>query len=349
MDVIKNIFAGSIGETESIALITGLVILVSALFFFAATYAMKTSKSRTPDRDVLKGVFETGGGPNWEVKYSENWCKAEKSLGEWAGIEAGFANGEEHVLELIMRGNRMFTGPFPNLFPLVNLKSIDLDHCKLSGPIPKEIGNLIHLTYLNLSFNEFTGGIPEEIGNLQYLTFLNLNRNPLGGKIPTTIQYMSNLEYLWMANCQLTGPIPLEIGHLTELRDLILCENKLTGKIPHEIGVMSKLDRLILSMNDMSGRIPASLGQCKALTLLYLDRNNFTSQLPVEVAELPNLQELWLYRTNITIDGQPVSKRGQFLSDRLPGVEVVVEQPSTPSKVLVRKDNYTGGAESRMR
>lgn len=158
---------------------------------------------------------------------------------------------------------------------------------------------------------------------------------------------MRNLEYLWLSNCQLTGPIPLEIGHLTELRDLILCENKLTGKIPNEIGVMSKLDRLILSMNDLSGRIPASLGQCKSLTLLYLDRNNFTSQLPVEVAELPNLQELWLYRTNITVDGQPVSQMGQFLSDRLPGVEVVVVQPTAPSKVLVRKDNYTGGQENR--
>jgi hypothetical protein len=315
------------------------VILLGALL----TYS-KMKPKKVQDRKVLTEIFDNGGGVQWEQKYKENWNKEDMALGNWAGIDAGNVDNEERVLEIIMRGNKNFIGKFPNLFSLTNLVSIDLDHCKLTGNIPKEIGNLIHLTYLNLSFNDFTGGIPEEIGNLHYLTFLNLNRNPLGGPIPTTIQHMCNLEYLWLANCQLTGTIPLEIGHLTELRDLILCENKLTGKIPQEIGVMSKLDRLILSMNDMSGRLPPSLGQCKALTLLYLDRNNFTHQLPIEVSELPNLQELWLYRTNITVDGNPISKMGRFLSDRLPGVDVIVEQPATPSKVLVRKDNYSGGA-----
>jgi len=318
---------------------TLIVIAIGAFIIFSKLKTKKVS-----DRKVLTDIFDNAGGLQWESKYTENWNAEDKPLSQWAGIEAGVTNDDERVLEIIMRGNRNFIGKFPNLFPLVNLVSIDLDHCKLSGSIPKEIGNLIHLTYLNLSFNDFTGGIPDEIGNLHYLTFLNLNRNPLGGVIPTTIQHMCNLEYLWLANCQLTGSIPLEIGHLTELRDLILCENKLTGKIPQEIGVMTKLDRLILSMNDLSGRLPPSLGQCKALTLLYLDRNNFTHQLPIEVSELPVLQELWLYRTNITVDGNPIAKMGRFLAERLPGVEVIVEQPSTPSKVLVRKDNYSGGA-----
>lgn len=319
---------------------TCIVLAIGALLF---VFSLSKSR-RTSDRKVLTEVFDNCGGVQWESKFKENWNTEDLALREWSGVESGVVDGEERVLEIIMRGNKNFIGKFPNLMPLTNLVSIDLDHCKLSGSIPKEIGNLIHLTYLNLSFNNFTGGIPEEIGKLHYLTFLNLNRNPLGGPIPTTIQHMCNLEYLWLANCQLTGSIPLEIGHLTELRDLILCENKLTGKIPQEIGVMTKLDRLILSMNDMSGRLPPSLGQCKSLTLLYLDRNNFTHQLPIEVSELPNLQEMWLYRTNITVDGNPISRMADFLSERLPGVEVIVEQPSTPSKVLVRKDNFSGGA-----
>lgn len=328
--------------TTDMALKIGATVIVLLLGIFFAFYKVKSNK--VSDRNVLTEIFDNGNGAQWEAKYKENWHVDNAPLRDWAGIEASNSKDEERVLEIIMRGNRNFTGKFPNLFSLVNLVSIDLDHCKLSGPIPKEIGNLIHLTYLNLSFNDFTGGIPEEIGNLHYLTFLNLNRNPLGGTIPTTIQHMCNLEYLWLANCQLTGTIPLEIGHLTELRDLILCENKITGKIPQEIGVMTKLDRLILSMNDLSGRLPPSLGQCKALTLLYLDRNNFTHQLPIEVSELPTLKELWLYRTNITVDGNPISRMGRFLTDRLPGVDVIVEQPTTPSKVLVRKDNYSGGA-----
>ena len=107
--------------------------------------------------------------------------------------------------------------------------------------------------------------------------------------------------------------------------------------------------RLVLSMNELSGSIPPSLGQCKSLTVLYLDRNNFTRQLPVEVSELPQLKELWLYRTNITVDGHPIAKMGRFLTDRLPGVDVVVEQPSTPSKMLVRKDNCSKGVDEQVK
>lgn len=327
---------------NDILLKIGATVVVLVVGIIAGLFMMR--KKKVSDRKILVEVFDNGGGVKWEEKFRKNWNSEDVPLSEWSGVESSIVDNEERVLEIIMRGNKDFVGKFPNLMPLTNLVSIDLDHCKLSGNIPKEIGNLIHLTYLNLSFNNFTGGIPEELGNLHYLTFLNLNRNPLGGPIPTTIQHMCNLEYLWLANCELTGPIPFEIGHLTELRDLILCENKLTGKIPQEIGVMSKLDRLILSMNDLSGRLPPSLGQCKALTLLYLDRNNFTHQLPIEISELPNLKELWLYRTNITVDGNPISKMRRFLSDRLPGVEVIVEQPDAPSKVLVRKDNYSGGA-----
>lgn len=328
------------GKSMTAMMMTGVVIVLTIVFLSVTAYLYKqASTRRLPDRDVLQRMYKEGNGEKWEAKYSSNWLQP-CPISQWAGIEGGIANGNEHVLEILMRGNRNFTGPFPNIFQLINLVSLDLDHCKLSGPIPKEIGNLINLTYLNLSFNDFTGGIPEEIGNLQYLTFLNLNRNPLGGCIPASIGYLSKLEYLWLANCKLTGSIPLEIGHLVELKDLILCENKLTGKIPNEIGVMSKLDRLILSMNELSGRVPFAISQCKKLTLLYLDRNEFSGQLPVEITELPLLQELWLYRTKLTVDGHPIEKMETFLSERLPNVEVVVVQPTVPTKVLVRKDGH---------
>jgi Leucine-rich repeat (LRR) protein len=146
------------------------------------------------------------------------------------------------------------------------------------------------------------------------------------------------LEHLWLANCKLEGEIPFDIGHLVELRDLILCENKLTGQIPSEIGVMSKLDRLILSMNDLKGKIPISLGQCKNLSLLYLDRNHLTGQLPVEIAMLTQLQEMWLYCTNITVDGIAISECGSFLKSKFKHTEIVVNQPKTPTRVLVRKE-----------
>jgi hypothetical protein len=105
---------GDMNENVTIALITFLVIVTTTLFYLGTRYAFKkASLVRVPDREVLKAVYDAGGGPSWDAKYSENWCKNDCKLGEWAGIEAGFANGHEHALEVIMRGNRNFTGlPF---------------------------------------------------------------------------------------------------------------------------------------------------------------------------------------------------------------------------------------------
>lgn len=344
-------------------ILTGSVLLASYIFFRITSYFKTTKENQyqpdltnpnQTDREILEVIFKENGGLSWAPEFRKNWLSKEawdnwklettrnpfmtSPTGKWGGVEIDCIFGKDHVLELQMRDNVNFTGNFPRLFSLHYLISIDFDHCKLSGMIPKEIGSLSNLTYLNLSFNNFTGGIPEEIGNLTNLTFLNLNRNPLGGSIPNSIGKMTKLEHLWLANCKLQGVIPLEIGHLVELHDLVLCENKLTGKIPQEIGVLVKLDRLILSMNDLSGKVPDSICQCKSLTLLYLDRNRFSGELPGDIIELTNLKELWLYLTHMTIGGKPLAKgveRG--LVKLMQNTDILVEQPQSPTRVLVRK------------
>jgi hypothetical protein len=42
----------------------------------------------------------------------------------------------------------------------------------LSGPIPKELGNLQKLSSLGLDVNNFTGSLPDEFGNLTSLEHL---------------------------------------------------------------------------------------------------------------------------------------------------------------------------------
>ena len=53
-----------------------------------------------------------------------------------------------------------------NLFSLINLITLDINHSNISEPIPQEIGDLINLTRLNLSNNLISGEIPSEIGSL---------------------------------------------------------------------------------------------------------------------------------------------------------------------------------------
>jgi hypothetical protein len=99
-------------EQLTVLAITLMVVLTSIVLLFGIRFLMKRSQqsSQVNDRKILKAVYESGGGNNWDIKYSENWCKDDCKLGEWAGVEAGFANGHEHVLEFIMRGNRNLTG-----------------------------------------------------------------------------------------------------------------------------------------------------------------------------------------------------------------------------------------------
>ena len=109
---------------------------------------------------------------------------------------------------------------------------LDLSNSGLSGIIPNEISNLIHLEELYLNDNQLTGGIPSGIGNLVNLKKLYLNDNGLAGGIPNEIGNLDSLKYLDLSNNFLNGLIPSEIGNLTNLYQLNLSDNLLSGIIP---------------------------------------------------------------------------------------------------------------------
>ena len=47
----------------------------------------------------------------------------------------------------------------------------------LSGPIPPELGALVHLKELDLRLNQLSGPIPSELGDLVHLEFMSLGWN----------------------------------------------------------------------------------------------------------------------------------------------------------------------------
>lgn len=106
----------NLNEKNSLILITILILITSSLIFYYTKYSLKKNNLKLEDKEILKKIYENSNGNNWDIKYKENWLNNECKLGDWAGIETGFSNGNEHVLELIMRGNRNFTGLFLFLF-----------------------------------------------------------------------------------------------------------------------------------------------------------------------------------------------------------------------------------------
>ncbi|XP_050234146.1 tyrosine-sulfated glycopeptide receptor 1 [Mercurialis annua] len=79
---------------------------------------------------------------------------------------------------------------------------------RLSGEIPKEIGQLKFIHVLDLRNNNFSGNIPDELSNLTNLETLNLAGNQLSGEIPASLSGLHFLSSFDVSDNDLQGPIP---------------------------------------------------------------------------------------------------------------------------------------------
>ena len=247
------------------------------------------------DRAALVALYDSTGGDNWTS--NTNW-KSDKPLNEWYGIEADSTGRVESIEFHTQNG---LTGSIPpEIGDLVHLKKISLEGNDLTGSIPSEIENLIHLEILNLRFNKLTGPIPPGIVNLVKLKEINLDANNISGHIPSGIGSLINLTRFNFWGNDLTGPIPSEIGDLTNMDNIKLNYNQLSGPIPPEIGNLTNITYLAISGNLLNGSIPPEIGDLTNLGYLYLGDNQLTRSIPSEIGNLINLKELNLSSNRLT-------------------------------------------------
>ena len=168
------------------------------------------------DREILEMFHDATGGRDWID--ARNWL-TDAPLGEWRGVEV---DDQGRVVELRLWDNG------------------------LAGPIPPELGELVHLEYLRLSDNALTGVIPPEFGDLSSVAHLALEGNALSGPIPPELGDLPALEELRVENNNLSGPIPPELGDLASLRGLGLTGNpRLSGPLPAALTSLGRLERLL--------------------------------------------------------------------------------------------------------
>ena len=247
------------------------------------------------DRAALVALYDSTGGDNWTS--NTNW-KSDKPLNEWYGIETDSTGRVESIEFHTQNG---LTGSIPpEIGNLVHLKKISLEGNDLTGSIPSEIENLIDLEILNLRFNELTGPIPPGIINLVNLKEIDLAVNDLSGHIPLGIGNLINLTHISFSGSDLTGPIPPEIGNLVNLKSINFSGNKLSDSIPSEIGNLTNLTVLNLQRNQLSGSIPSEIGNLVRLTHLYLGPNQLTGGIPSEIGNLVHLKVLNLRSNQLT-------------------------------------------------
>ncbi|KAL0291543.1 UNVERIFIED_CONTAM: putative inactive receptor kinase [Sesamum calycinum] len=123
------------------------------------------------------------------------------------GTVSGAALSRLDQLRVLSLRNNSLSGTIPDFSPLVNLKTLVLDHNYFSGTFPLPILSLHHLSILDLSHNNLTGLLPENLLVLDRLGYLRLDSNSFYGPIPPLNQTI--LQVFSVSYNNLSGPIPV--------------------------------------------------------------------------------------------------------------------------------------------
>lgn len=252
----------------------------------------------------LRKLYDSLGGLSWTRKAywptAGNWPASATSeqFDTWYGITV--TNGDISKIEL---SNNKLTGKIPrNVGDLQALEVFNLYRSPgITGSIPVSIGTINTLQEINLGTCHLSGGIPAGIFNLPVLHTFDVSINDLTGSVPSTVGNAgATLKILSLGQNLLTGDIPSSVNSLVHLQILNLKNNKLSGNIPVDIGLFMELQELQLSTNQLTGSIPASWDNLKQLKILYLFGNQLTGAIPSSVGGLENLVELSLCTNMLT-------------------------------------------------
>jgi len=134
---------------------------------------LDTFKCTTSDCEVLRDIYKSTDGCNWDVK--TNWLQ-DVNICNWLGITCTENVVESQGFEVteINLANNNLHGTLPtSIGSMLFLTQIDFKSNSLGGVIPNELGHLVSLETLVLSdneydnrFNDIDGVIPESVCDL---------------------------------------------------------------------------------------------------------------------------------------------------------------------------------------
>ena len=237
------------------------------------------------DSTLLIKINDELGGGNWTNKWDRS-----KPVAEWYGITM---TGDK--ITSINLANNNLVGVIPNIIPLTSnilsdLTYLNLSGNRISGEIPKSLGNLSKLQYLDLSNNLLVGDVILELGKLQDLKNLLLSYNTFKA-VHADLGKLIKLENLFLNNNNI-ATIPAEIGNLKALQTLNF-SNNLLKTIPTNLGLLTNLVTLGLANNQITS-VADIFNNLQSLHDLSLQNNELTA-LPTSFIRLRNLKTLLLH------------------------------------------------------
>ncbi|KAK4589499.1 hypothetical protein RGQ29_020176 [Quercus rubra] len=253
------------------------VFIIMALSCF---WLKRSAEAQVPQQEVdaLKEITSTMGVKDW--RFDANSCQiigvtpeppenAESSI----NCDCHFENNNTvcNVIKIVLKGYSLPGMLPPQLVKLPHLQEIDFAYNYLNGTIPLEWAST-QLTFISVLVNRLSGEIPKELGNITTLTYLCLEANQFSGIVPPELGHLTNLQTLILSSNNLTGNLPMAFAGLRNLTDLVLRNCKVSGEIPAYIWTMKQLEMLDVSFNKLVGELPPSI-KLERLRFLFLTGN----------------------------------------------------------------------------
>ncbi|XP_031120598.1 probable leucine-rich repeat receptor-like serine/threonine-protein kinase At3g14840 isoform X1 [Ipomoea triloba] len=313
-------------------------ILIPIILIIFYPIFLEAQSGHLPQHELnaLKEIGEQMGKKDWDFKLNpcennSNWMTPERkdmpAYNNTLTCNCTFPGGICHVQSIVLKGQDLQGVLPPALVKLPFLKIIDLTRNYLNGTIPYEWASM-KLEYISLTVNRLSGSIPKYLGNITTLVLLNLENNLFNGTIPPELGKLANLQKLMLAANYLTGEFPKELNVLTKLTEFRLGRNNFTGKLP-SFQTLKNLQKLELQATGFEGPIPENISALTSLiqlrisdlnggvsifptfnnmtgmTTLILRRCNISGKIPEYIANMTSLRQLDLSFNNLEggIDG----------------------------------------------
>ncbi|KAL0717217.1 hypothetical protein Bca4012_066539 [Brassica carinata] len=283
--------------------------LIFPYFILISLFPSDFASSQTPKEEVdaLRAVATALKKSNWN--FSVDPCDVTSSDGGWRNpyvdklfedkVTCTCTSAVCHVTKIVLKAQNL-QGSLPKEFAgLPFLQEIDLSRNYLNGSIPCEWGTL-PLIEISLLANRISGPIPKEIGNITTLINLVLESNQISGNLPPELGNLKSIERMLLSSNYLTRDIPNTFSKLTTLTDFRISDNQFTGTIPDFIQNWTQLDKLIIQASGLVGPIPSAIGQLVKLTDLRIsDLNGPSSPFP-PLQNMTSIMTLILRNSNLT-------------------------------------------------
>ncbi|KAK2404786.1 Leucine-rich repeat (LRR) family protein [Trifolium repens] len=135
----------------------------------------------------------------------------------------------------------IYCAPSPDDPYIYTVAGIDINHAKIAGSLPEELGLLTDLALFHINSNSFYGSIPNSFSYLHRLHELDISNNKFSGSFPEPVLCISSLKFLDIRFNNFQGNVPEKLFDL-KLDALFCCEfdDKIT---PMKFDVWSKLTK----------------------------------------------------------------------------------------------------------